>query len=64
MSQIPEKHRARVATELADSFDEEFELELDDERLDDLLAETADHRKPEGMDRQDISASCFGYKAS
>ena len=52
MSQIPEKHRARVATELADSFDEEFELELDDERLDDLLAETADHRKPEGMDRK------------
>ena len=52
MSQIPEKHRARVETELADSFDEEFELELDDERLDDLLAETADHRKPEGMDRK------------
>ena len=52
MSQIPEKHRARVETELADSFDEEFELELDDDRLDDLLAETADHRKPEGMDRK------------
>ena len=48
MSQIPEKHRARVETELADSFDEEFELELDDDRLDDLLAETADHRSRTG----------------
>src|SRR5262245_4893727 len=52
MAQVPDKHRARVEAELADSFDEEYELELDDDRLDDLLAETADHRKPEGMDRK------------
>jgi polyphosphate kinase 2 len=52
MSPIEKKHRARIENELADSFDEEYELELDDDRLDNLLADTADHAKPEGLDRR------------
>ncbi|MET0722712.1 MAG: polyphosphate kinase 2 [Tardiphaga sp.] len=52
MSPIEEKHRARIENELADSFDEEYELELDDDRLDNLLADTADHAKPEALDRR------------
>src|SRR5262247_46056 len=47
------KHlRERVEADLADSVDEEYEMELDDDRLDRLLAETADHHKDEGMDRK------------
>ena len=34
----------RVTADLADSLDEELEMELDDDRLDKLLAETADDR--------------------
>src|SRR5262252_2281663 len=43
--------RERVAADLADSLDEEFEMELDDDRLDRLLADSADQLKHDGMDR-------------
>ena len=45
--------RARVAADMADTIDEELEMEIDDNRLDNLLKETSDHR-PEGdlLDRQ------------
>ena len=44
--------RQRVEFDLADSLDEEYEMELDDDRLDKLLSETADHQSTEGMDRR------------
>jgi len=44
--------RERVAADLADSLDEEFEMELDDDRLDRLLADSADQLKHDGMDRK------------
>jgi polyphosphate kinase 2 len=43
--------RARVAEEMADSVDEELELEIDDERLDQLLAETS-NRGESTIDRR------------
>jgi polyphosphate kinase 2 len=42
----------RIHKELVDSFDEELELEIDDERLDRLLAEMAEHPDRESMDRR------------
>src|SRR5262245_15370467 len=47
-----EQLRQRVEFDLADSLDEEYEMELDDDRLDKLLSETADHQRDEGMDRR------------
>src|SRR5262245_33759259 len=44
--------RQRVEFDLADSLDEEYEMELDDDRLDRLLSETADHAREDGMDRR------------
>src|SRR5215471_10540450 len=44
--------RERVAADLADSLDEEYEMELDDDRLDRLLADATDHLKHDGMDRK------------
>ena len=35
--------RARVAADMADTIDEELEMEIDDDRLDNLLKETSDH---------------------
>jgi polyphosphate kinase 2 len=52
MAMTSEQLRQRVELELADSLDEEYEMELDDDRLDKLLAETADDARPEGMDRR------------
>jgi polyphosphate kinase len=42
----------RVREELADSFDEELELEIDDERLDQLLADAAEHPERETLERR------------
>ena len=42
----------RVHGELIDSFDEELEMEVDDERLAQMLGELADHPVPETIDRQ------------
>ena len=42
----------RIESELADSFDEELEMEIDDDRLAKLLAQTADHPEREELDRR------------
>ena len=42
----------RARADLQDSFDEELEMELDDERLGKLLDDMAEHPEPGGMDRQ------------
>src|SRR5689334_18894696 len=42
---------ARVEAEIADSFDEELELELDDDRLAGLLEGLAEHPRPESVER-------------
>ena len=42
----------RVRADLIDSFDEELEMELDDERLDSLLAETKQQHDETDMDRR------------
>jgi len=42
----------RARADLQDSFDEELEMELDDQRLGTLLDGMAEHPEPEGMDRQ------------
>jgi len=42
----------RIESELADSFDEELEMEIDDDRLAKLLAQTADHPGREELDRR------------
>jgi len=44
--------RERVRLDIADSFDEELELEMDDERLDALLDDMAEHPQREAIDRQ------------
>jgi polyphosphate kinase len=52
MSRKAADHRKRVEADLADSLDEEYEMELDDDRLDRLLADTADGLRHDGMDRK------------
>jgi polyphosphate kinase 2 len=50
-----DEHRtflARVKAELADSFDEELEIELEDERLADLLDDMAEHVDEQALDRR------------
>jgi polyphosphate kinase 2 len=42
---------SRVRSDLVDSFDEELEMEIDDDRLDKLIAEFADRPDPLGLDR-------------
>jgi len=42
----------RVQDEMADSFDEELEMEIDDDRLDKLLADASDHPEQETVDRR------------
>src|SRR5215510_13010757 len=44
--------RERVEADLADSLDEEYEMELDDDRLDRLLADTTDLLRHDGIDRK------------
>ena len=44
--------RRRIATEMEDSFDEELEMEIDDDRLNELLAEASDHPQQQGLDRR------------
>ena len=50
--------------EMLDSFDEELELEIDDDRLAKLLAEMSEH--PDGPPSivASISRSCSGCRAS
>jgi len=42
----------RVERELADDIDEEFEMELDDDRFDRLIGEAEEHDSGQGMDRK------------
>jgi polyphosphate kinase len=42
----------RIHAEMVDSFDEELELEVDDERLGKLLAEVAEHPDRQTIDRR------------
>jgi polyphosphate kinase 2 (PPK2 family) len=42
----------RIRADLVDSFDEELEMEIDDERLDMLLDGTSDRPDADGMDRK------------
>ncbi|MBM3549121.1 MAG: polyphosphate kinase 2 [Alphaproteobacteria bacterium] len=42
----------RIEAEIADTFDEELELEIDDERLEKLLDESEEQRDSHGMDRR------------
>jgi polyphosphate kinase 2 len=42
---------SRIEAEIADSFDEELEMEIDDDRLTRLLDGLAEHPEPEGVDR-------------
>ena len=44
--------RARVNQDMEDSLDEELEMEIDDDRLDKLLADTAGHEGRETVDRK------------
>jgi len=55
MTDAPDQDlQARIEAEIADGFDEEFELELDDDRLERLLLEgdSPDPRPEEGIDRR------------
>jgi polyphosphate kinase 2 len=47
-----ENMQQRVERELADDIDEEFEMELDDDRLGQLLSEAEQHEPGPGMDRK------------
>ena len=44
--------RSRIADEMADSLDEELEMEIDDHRLDQYQVERSDHPKPNAIDRR------------
>ena len=52
MTQSAEQLRKRIDVEMADSLDEEYEMELDDQRLSQLLDETAEHHESDGLDRK------------
>ncbi len=42
----------RIKEEIADSFDEELEMEMDESRLETILADMADHPERESLDRR------------
>jgi polyphosphate kinase len=44
--------RSRIADEMADSLDEELEMEIDDKRLDKFLTELSEHPEPNAIDRR------------
>jgi polyphosphate kinase len=44
--------RQRINNDMLDSLDEEFELEIDDDRLAGLLDEISERRQPETLDRR------------
>src|SRR5215469_11677647 len=52
MSQNGKALQDRIHGEMIDSFDEELELEIDDDRLDQLLADLAEHPERETIDRR------------
>jgi len=52
LTRKPTPIQKRIEREVADDIDEEFELELDDVRLDQLLADADEHLPGEGLDRR------------
>ena len=55
MTERPQPHQPSTtafSAEMLDSFDEELELEIDDDRLDALTNEFADHTAKETVDRR------------
>ena len=52
MDRDPQALVDRVRADLADSFDEELEMELDDARLEDMFREMSDHPEAETLDRK------------
>ena len=54
----------KIHAEMLDSFDEELELEIDDDRLDALTNEFSGHTIKETVDRQVISRSCSACRAN
>jgi polyphosphate kinase 2 len=48
----PEAHQRRVDAEMLDSFDEELEMELDDERLSKLIEPIGEYHRSYAIDRQ------------
>src|SRR5262245_19890236 len=53
-----------MEAERADSFDEELEMELDDERLDNLLSDKADPMRAGGIDRLPAGAEIVLFDRS
>jgi polyphosphate kinase len=53
----------RIAAEMADSFDEELEMELDDGRLDELIALHSEHPSTSGVDRHFYFKELFRLQA-
>jgi polyphosphate kinase 2 len=47
-----DKASAKIKAEMLDSFDEELELEIDDQRLSGMLDEAAEHPEIEGIERK------------
>jgi len=50
---------ARIKEEIADSFDEELEMEIDESRLERMLADLADHPEREELDRRTYFRELF-----
>ncbi|WP_336973649.1 polyphosphate kinase 2 [Sphingobium aromaticiconvertens] len=49
----------RIKQEIADSFDEELEMEIDESRLEEMLADLSDHPDREQMDRRTYFRELF-----
>jgi polyphosphate kinase 2 len=52
-------HMERIRQEIADSFDEELEMEIDETRLEDLLADVLDHPEREQIERRTYFKELF-----
>ena len=53
-----------IRREMADDFDEELEMELEDERLERLVSEIDASPRPPAWTGESISVSCFGSNTS
>ena len=54
----------RVRGELIDSFDEELEMEIDDDRLKKAIEEFSERPEQAGITVRCIFGSCSGFRAS
>jgi hypothetical protein len=54
----------QIDAEIADSFDEELEMEIDDERLAKGLERLAEKAEPEGLDRTLYFRNCSACSGS